>query len=78
MLPTGLFLIAIGYVLANLVMPFWAVCIAFLIVGSGAALGNERGPEQRPVQDANDPLRFHLDHSNWNDAGSVTFINFFF
>lgn len=38
MLPTGLFLIAIGYVLANLLMPFWAVCIAFLIVGSGAAL----------------------------------------
>ena len=38
MLPTGLFLIAIGYVLANLLAPFWAVCIAFLIVGSGAAL----------------------------------------
>lgn len=38
MLPTGLILIAIGYVLANLVMPFWAVCLAFLIVGSGAAL----------------------------------------
>jgi MFS family permease len=38
MLPTGLFLIAIGYVLANLLMPFWAICIAFLIVGSGAAL----------------------------------------
>ena len=38
MLPTGLFLIAIGYVLANLLMPFWAVCLAFLIVGGGAAL----------------------------------------
>ncbi|MEM6557079.1 MAG: MFS transporter, partial [Pseudomonadota bacterium] len=38
MLPTGLFLIAIGYVLANLLAPFWAVCVAFLIVGAGAAL----------------------------------------
>ena len=38
MLPTGLFLIAIGYVLANVLIPFWAVCIAFLIVGGGAAL----------------------------------------
>ncbi|MHA7857916.1 MAG: MFS transporter [Henriciella sp.] len=38
MLPSGLFLIAIGYVLANLLMPFWAVCLAFLIVGGGAAL----------------------------------------
>lgn len=38
MLPTGLFLIAVGYVLANLLAPFWAVCIAFLIVGAGAAL----------------------------------------
>lgn len=38
MLPTGLFLIAIGYVLANLLMPFWAICFAFLIVGGGAAL----------------------------------------
>ena len=38
MLPTGLFTIAIGYVLANLLMPFWAVCIAFLIIGTGAAL----------------------------------------
>jgi MFS family permease len=38
MLPTGLFLIAIGYVLANLLTPYWAVCIAFLIVGAGAAL----------------------------------------
>jgi len=38
MLPTGLILIAIGYVLANLLMPFWAVCVAFLIVGGGAAL----------------------------------------
>ncbi len=38
MLPTGLILVAIGYVLANLVVPFWAVCIAFLIVGTGAAL----------------------------------------
>ena len=38
MLPTGLILVAVGYVLANLVMPFWAVCIAFLVVGTGAAL----------------------------------------
>lgn len=38
MLPTGLILVAIGYVIANLVMPFWAVCGAFLIVGTGAAL----------------------------------------
>lgn len=38
MLPTGLFLIAVGYVLANLLAPFWAVCLAFLIVGGGAAL----------------------------------------
>ena len=38
MLPLGLFLVAIGYVLANLLMPFWALCIAFLIVGAGAAL----------------------------------------
>lgn len=38
MLPMGLFLVAVGYVLANLLMPFWAVCIAFLIVGAGAAL----------------------------------------
>lgn len=38
MLPSGLFLIALGYVLANLLMPFWAVCLAFLIVGGGAAL----------------------------------------
>ncbi|MEE2930549.1 MAG: MFS transporter [Pseudomonadota bacterium] len=38
MLPTGLFLVAVGYVLANLLSPFWAVCVAFLIVGAGAAL----------------------------------------
>ncbi|MEO1661662.1 MAG: MFS transporter [Pseudomonadota bacterium] len=38
MLPLGLFLVAIGYVLANLLMPFWAICLAFLIVGAGAAL----------------------------------------
>lgn len=38
MLPTGLILVAIGYILANAVTPFWAVCIAFLIVGAGAAL----------------------------------------
>ncbi|MEL6861166.1 MAG: MFS transporter [Pseudomonadota bacterium] len=38
MLPTGLFTIAVGYVLANLLMPFWAICIAFLIIGTGAAL----------------------------------------
>lgn len=38
MLPSGLILIAIGYVGANLLQPFWALCIAFLIVGGGAAL----------------------------------------
>lgn len=38
MLPLGLFLVAVGYVLANLLMPFWALCIAFLIIGGGAAL----------------------------------------
>lgn len=38
MLPFGLILVAIGYVLANLLAPFWAVCVAFLIVGAGAAL----------------------------------------
>lgn len=38
MLPTGLILVAIGYILANAVTPFWAVCVAFLIVGAGAAL----------------------------------------
>lgn len=38
MLPMGLFLVAVGYVLANLLMPFWAICIAFLVVGAGAAL----------------------------------------
>jgi len=38
MLPLGLFLVAIGYVLANLLMPFWALCVAFLVVGAGAAL----------------------------------------
>ena len=38
MLPLGLILIAIGYVLANVLMPFWALCLAFLIVGGGAAL----------------------------------------
>ncbi|MEO1552957.1 MAG: MFS transporter [Pseudomonadota bacterium] len=38
MLPVGLILIAVGYVLANLLTPFWAVCLAFLIVGGGAAL----------------------------------------
>lgn len=38
MLPLGLFLVSIGYVLANLLMPFWALCIAFLTVGGGAAL----------------------------------------
>jgi len=37
-LPAGLFLIALGYVLANLFMPFWALCIAFLLIGAGAAL----------------------------------------
>lgn len=38
MLPVGLYLVAVGYVLANLFMPFWALCLAFLTVGAGAAL----------------------------------------
>ena len=38
MLPTGLFLVAVGYVLANLLAPFWDVFVAFLIVGAGSAL----------------------------------------
>ena len=37
-LPVGLGLVALGYVTADLVAPFWAMCIAFLIIGSGAAL----------------------------------------
>lgn len=38
MLPTGLILVAIGYIIANVMIPFWAICVAFLIVGAGAAL----------------------------------------
>ncbi len=38
MLPVGLGLVAVGYTLADNVQPFWALCIAFTIVGIGAAL----------------------------------------
>ena len=38
MLPAGLIMIAVGYILANVLMPFWAICMGFLIVGAGAAL----------------------------------------
>ncbi|MEM1390415.1 MAG: MFS transporter, partial [Pseudomonadota bacterium] len=27
-----------GYIMANLVAPFWLLCVAFIIVGAGAAL----------------------------------------
>ncbi|MEO0551297.1 MAG: MFS transporter [Pseudomonadota bacterium] len=37
-LPVGLALVSIGYVSANLLQPFWTVCIAFLVIGTGAAL----------------------------------------
>jgi len=38
MLPAGLALVATGYVTADLSQPYWSVCLAFLIVGAGAAL----------------------------------------
>jgi MFS family permease len=38
MLPAGLALVAPGYVAADLSQPYWSVCLAFLIVGAGAAL----------------------------------------
>lgn len=38
MLPAGLALVATGYVAADLSQPYWSVCLAFLIVGAGAAL----------------------------------------
>ncbi len=38
MLPVGLALVAIGYIIVNLVQPYWAMCLAFLVIGSGAAL----------------------------------------
>ena len=37
-LPVGLALVAAGYLGADIVQPFWAMCIAFLIIGAGAAL----------------------------------------
>lgn len=37
-LPVGLALISVGYVAANLLYPFWAICGAFLVIGAGAAL----------------------------------------
>lgn len=38
MLPVGLALVAVGYIAADTLFPFWAVCVSFLIVGLGAAL----------------------------------------
>ncbi|MEM1087237.1 MAG: MFS transporter [Pseudomonadota bacterium] len=38
MLPIGLILVAAGYIMANLVAPFWLLCVAFIVVGAGAAL----------------------------------------
>ena len=37
-LPIGLALVAVGYISADIVQPFWAMCIAFLVIGAGAAL----------------------------------------
>ncbi len=37
-LPIGLGLIAIGYFSVNLITPFWGLCLAFLLIGGGAAL----------------------------------------
>lgn len=37
-LPIGLLLVAVGYIGANVLFPFWQLCGAFLIVGAGAAL----------------------------------------
>ncbi len=38
MLPIGLALVAVGYGLAIPHLPFWFVCLAFAVVGSGSAL----------------------------------------
>ncbi len=38
MLPIGLALVAAGYVAADISQPYWSVCVAFLVVGAGAAL----------------------------------------
>lgn len=37
-LPIGLILVAAGYIGADMVQPFWALCAAFLVIGAGAAL----------------------------------------
>ncbi|MDJ0920932.1 MAG: MFS transporter [Henriciella sp.] len=37
-LPIGLALVSLGYIAANLLQPFWAICVAFLVIGAGAAL----------------------------------------
>lgn len=37
-LPVGLILVAVSYLAVNVIQPFWAICIAFVIVGAGAAL----------------------------------------
>ncbi len=37
-LPVGLAMVAAGYVAADLITPFWALCLAFFIVGAGSAL----------------------------------------
>ncbi len=38
MLPIGLALVSVGYIAANLVHPFWGMCLAFLVIGAGAGL----------------------------------------
>lgn len=38
MLPVGLGLVTVGYIMADSVQPFWALCVAFTVVGVGAAL----------------------------------------
>lgn len=38
MLPSGLVLIALGYAIAILHMPFWFICCGFAVVGVGSAL----------------------------------------
>ncbi|MCA8900791.1 MAG: MFS transporter [Hyphomonas sp.] len=37
-LPVGLGLLAVGYLVADLFEPFWIMCASFLVVGAGAAL----------------------------------------
>ena len=37
-LPVGLAFVSLGYIGADTFHPFWAMCISFLVVGTGAAL----------------------------------------